>query len=296
MAWSYYPSVSPGSALDWYLDICRDRVQRAAETRDQMSDEWNAYMGAENPPRQFGLVQDDPNVNTWTFVLNTLVPMPVRLSTLFGEWLYQLRAALDGFVFYLGVRDSGQNPPPAERSLQFPVMLDSAKYDSTDHRGKLQALSDTTFGHLRHVQPFNAQPDHLANVLWWLEELARIDRHRRGHALAPHIIKSRIGLKPPLQLNKHHLPQLATQRVPIDEWAPMPIIDIDAPADWDESQIKQNMDISDALLNAVDVTEWAERSTAPMNSVDLGPRMALCESLVLDGIIDPIATGDTSPQ
>ncbi|MDT5258885.1 MAG: hypothetical protein QOD10_3965 [Mycobacterium sp.] len=64
--------------------------------------------------------------------------MPVQLSTLFGEWLYLLRAALDGIVYHLAVRDSGQNPPPAERSLQFPVFLDPAKYDSADHRGNLR--------------------------------------------------------------------------------------------------------------------------------------------------------------
>ncbi|WP_406816739.1 hypothetical protein [Mycobacterium sp. M23085] len=261
-----------------------------------MTDGWNEYMGADERPRQFDLAKSDTEANTWTFFVKTHVPMPVRLSTLFGEWLYQLRAALDGFVFYLGVRDSGQNPPPAERSLQFPVMLDSVKYDGTDHRGKLQALSDTTFGHLRYVQPFNAHPDHRANVLWWLEELARIDRHRRGHALAPHIVKSRIGLKPPLRLISQHLPQLATQRVPIDEWAPMPIIDFEAPADWEVFQVREHMDISDALTNEIDVTEWAAGAAPPMSTVDLGRRMTICESFVLNGLIDPVATGNINPQ
>ena len=59
-------------------------------------------------------------------------------------------------------------------------------------------MSDTTFDLLRHVQPFNAKPDHLSNVLWWLDELARIDRHRYGHALAPHIDRVHIGVRPPL--------------------------------------------------------------------------------------------------
>jgi hypothetical protein len=162
-----------------------------------MGREWAEYMGQH--PRQFGLARCETDTS-WTFVLNTLVPMPVRLSTLFGEWLYLLRAVLDGMVYYAAVRDSGQNPPPAERSIYFPVSLDATKYDSADHRGKLQALSDTTYAMLRRVQPFNARPDHRSNVLWWLEELARIDRHRRGHALASHIINVRIGLTKPLKL------------------------------------------------------------------------------------------------
>jgi hypothetical protein len=148
---------------------------------------------------------------------------------------------------------------------------------------------------LRQVQPFNAQPDHRSNVLWWLEELARIDRHRRGHALAPHIINARIGLAEPLKLTNNYLPQPA-KRVPIDESAPMLILDFEAPADWGELQIRQHMDISEALTNVLDVTEWAAEATAPMTSVDLGERMAICERFVLDGIINPLADGNATPS
>ncbi|MBF6422930.1 hypothetical protein IU436_30625 [Nocardia farcinica] len=100
-------------------------------------------------------------------------------------------------MYYLAVRDSGQSPPPAERSVYFPVFTDPAKYDDPNHRGRMKALSDKTFDALRHFQPFNAQPDHRSNVLWWLEELARIDHHRQGHALAPHIENVRIGYQQP---------------------------------------------------------------------------------------------------
>jgi hypothetical protein len=216
--------------------------------------------------------------------------MPVRLSTLFGEWLYLLRAVLDGMVYYAAVRDSGQNPPPAERSIYFPVSLDATKYDSADHRGKLQALSDTTYAMLRRVQPFNARPDHRSNVLWWLEELARIDRHRRGHALASHIINVRIGLTKPLKLTNSHLPEPEpAKRIPIDESAPTPILDFEAPANWGELQIRQHMDISDAMTSVLDVTEWAAGATLPMRSLDLGERMAFCERSLLDGVINPLA-------
>lgn len=146
----------------------------------------------------------------WTLVIHTIEPMPVRLSALFGEWLYLLRAALDGAAYYVAVRDSGQNPPPNERSIYFPIKTDAAKYDSQGHRQALVAFSDQTFADLRSVQPFNAQPDHKSNVLWWIEELARIDRHRYGHTLAPHIVKVRVGLKPPLTLVNHHLPEPVT--------------------------------------------------------------------------------------
>ncbi|SPM40601.1 Mycobacterium numidiamassiliense ORFan [Mycobacterium numidiamassiliense] len=194
------------------VEVCRDRVERTAEIRSQMVDIWNEYI--DRVPRRFAVIPAEAP-NTWTLVLRTLEPMPTRLSTLFGEWLYELRAALDGILYHLAVQDSGQNPPPAERSLMFPIFLDPARFDDQNHRGRLQAVSDTTFDLLRHVQPFNAQPDHLSNVLWWLEELARIDRHRYGHALAPQINRVRVGIRPPLIMARDFMPE-PFQPVPVD--------------------------------------------------------------------------------
>ncbi|KUH86298.1 hypothetical protein AU187_05830 [Mycobacterium sp. IS-1556] len=267
-------------------EILRDRVHRASEVRGSIGTLWNEYM--EREPRQFGLVADAESDTRWTFVINTIEPMPVRISTLFGEWLYLLRAALDGTAYYVAVRDSGQNPPPNERSIYFPIKTDPAKYDSQGHRQALIALSDTTFGDLRTVQPFNAQPDHKSNVLWWIEELARIDRHRYGHALVPHIVNVRIGLQPPLALVTNHLADLPTGRVPIDESAPMPLLELDAPADFDEATIREYMDISSAAENALDVTEWVANASAPMRTMDLGERMWRCEDFLLNDIIEPM--------
>jgi hypothetical protein len=272
------------------IEVLRDRVNRASEVRESIGALWHEYM--ERQPRRFGLVADAESDTRWTLVINTNEPMPVRISTLFGEWLYLLRAALDGVAYYSAVRDSGQNPPPNERSIYFPIKTDPAKYDSQGHRESLKALSDSTFADLRTIQPFNAQPDHKSNVLWWIEELARIDRHRRGHALAPHIVKARVGLRPPLTLVTHYLPQPATGRVPIDESIPMPILDLEAPADFDELTIRDHMDISNATENVLDVTEWVANASAPMSTTDLGGRMGFCERFVLEGIIEPMISSN----
>lgn len=177
------PSIHSMASNTPDIEVLRDRVIRASEVRASIGMLWNEYM--ERQPRRFRLVANTESDTRWTFVINTTEPMPVRISTLFGEWLYLLRAALDGTAYYVAVRDSGQNPPPNERSIYFPIKTDPAKYDSQGHRQGLIALSDSTFADLRIVQPFNAQPDYKSNVLWWIEELARIDRHRYGHTLAP---------------------------------------------------------------------------------------------------------------
>lgn len=274
------------TAIEPDIEVLRDRVHRAKEVRDSIGSLWHEYM--DRLPRRFGLVADARSDTRWTLVIITNEPMPVRISTLFGEWLYLLRAALDGVAYYCAIRDSGQNPPPNERSIYFPIKTDPTKYDRQGHRESLKALSSTTFADLRTVQPFNAQPDYMSNVMWWIEELARIDRHRRGHALAAHIVKVRVGLRPPLTLIRNHLPELATGRVAIDEAAPMPLLDLEAPADFDELTVREHMDIGNATENALDVTEWVANASAPMSTTDLGGRMGFCERFVLDGIIEPM--------
>lgn len=274
------------------VEICRDRVIRASEIRRQIGELWSEYI--DRTPRRFAVEPADAP-DTWTLVLRTLEPMPTRLSTLFGEWLYELRAALDGILYYLAVRDSGQNPPPAERGLMFPTFDDPTKFDDPSHRGRLQAVSNATFALLRHVQPFNAKPDHLSNVLWWLDELARIDRHRYGHALAPHIDRVRIGVRPPLTLTRSFMPQ-PPKAIPVDESEPLPFIEVQAPPGWDVREVQRHLEIGDAASSLPDVTEWAARSSAPMNGLDLSDRMHRCEEYVLFGIVEPLATGNINLQ
>jgi hypothetical protein len=229
------------------VEVCRDRVPRAAEIRGHIGTLWSEYI--DRAPRRFNVTpSDEPDI--WVLELQTIEPMPVRLSTLFGEWLYELRAALDGILFHLAVQDSGQNPPPAESGLMFPVFADAAKFDGADHRGRLQAVSDSTFALLRHVQPFNAQPNHLSNVLWWLDELARIDRHRYGHALAPHIDHVRIGVKKPLVMTRDFLPS-PPQPIAVDDDTPLPMIEVKAPAGWDVGDVREAADVLE-VVGAID--------------------------------------------
>ncbi|MGU3501899.1 hypothetical protein [Mycobacterium sp. C31M] len=269
------------------IDVLRDRVHRAGEIREEIGDMWEAYL--QRSPRRLALVPGEDA--RWSLVVDTRERIPLRLSTLFGEWLYLLRAALDGLAYYLAVRDSGENPPPAERRIYFPIKTALDKFDSAEHRASLQAVSDETFDALRAVQPFNAEPDHLSNALWWIEELARIDRHRRGHALTAHIVNARIGIEQPLVLVRNYLPDPGAGRMSIDETAPTSILELQAPADFDESQVLEHLDAADALSIELDVTEWVKNATPPMRSADLAFRMGFCEQFVLEEIIEPVAEG-----
>lgn len=269
----------------WGAEVCVDRVNRAGEIRMEILRRFDAYMQA--GPMQFELV---PSVvdGQWTLILETLVPMPSRLSTLFGEWLYLLRAALDGIAYYLAVRDSGLDPPPNEQLIYFPIKDSSEEYDKPSHRRRLTALSDDTFALLRKVQPFHMSFGGRAHPLWWIDELARLDRHRRGHALAPHVNDSRVIVQEPLKKGKFHL-QLDNP-VPLDQPGPISVLDVQAPPAFDKQQVMEHMDIRRALIGVLDVTSWYAGAAHPMNQVLLADRMATLEWQV-SNIVEPIADG-----
>ncbi|MFD6197200.1 hypothetical protein ACFWE3_10900 [Mycobacteriaceae bacterium NPDC060252] len=273
----------------WGAEVCVDRVGRAGEIRAEIDRGWRAYWSTD--PRQFELATGEAD-GQWTLVLHTLTPTPLRLSTLFGEWLYLLRAALDGIAYYCAVKDSGKDPPPNARRIYFPIKESLSEYDAPKHRESLIALSEETFDLLRKTQPFNTSFGFQSHPLWWIEELSIIDRHRRGHALEPHVVHSRVGLQEPLKYGKSHL-QL-DKPVPLDESGPMPILDVQAPPEFSKWQVMEHMEIGRALTGYFDVTRWKANAAHPMDTLTLFARMALVERHVLD-IVTPAADGTAFP-
>jgi hypothetical protein len=102
-------------------------------------------------------------------------PMPAAFSIAMGEWLYNLRSALDYVVWATAVCVSGQSPPPKEGVLQYPVYDSEAAWKANRYR--LDVLREHHVAMLETMQPFRSDLD--ANYLGWINRLARVDRHRR---------------------------------------------------------------------------------------------------------------------
>jgi hypothetical protein len=160
-----------------------------------MSELWNEYLAPH--PFDFELVRQSDT--RYVFRVTQWEPVPAELPVIFGEWLYNLRSALDYIVWATAVHTSGSAPPPGEGGLQYPIYDEAAAWDKNLWRLKPLA------GHHRHMlhtmQPFNSNAD--ANFLGWINRLARIDRHRRTT-----VWTARLGqIEPVLQIPSGKMPR-----------------------------------------------------------------------------------------
>jgi hypothetical protein len=114
----------------------------------------------------------------------------------FGEFFYQLRAALDSLIYQALVYVEGVDPPTNGDKSEFPICIDKAKFNSNSvNRSPFPPeLRDW----LRSIQPYVvtdvSNPNYeLARYLKLLHDCARLDRHRRLHLIGTAVFE--VGAK-----------------------------------------------------------------------------------------------------
>lgn len=117
---------------------------------------------------------------------------PLEISVLFGEWLYNLRSALDALLYELAVEDTGQDPPTRKGDRQYPIAATREKFDGKWNAG----LSEWTRKGIESTQPYHHTGGASGSAIWWLHELARIDRHRRHHAIRWRVVDLQVQANP----------------------------------------------------------------------------------------------------
>lgn len=146
------------------------RVDRANELRERMAQLWNDYISGH--PFTPSLIGEGDGV----YILRVWEDQPPapELGVATGEWLYNVRSALDYVVWATAAHESGVIPPPNEAQLQYPIYDTEEAWNRNLYR--LKHLADHHRSMLKVMQPFNSSLD--ANYLGWINRLARIDRHR----------------------------------------------------------------------------------------------------------------------
>jgi hypothetical protein len=167
----------PGMSADSF-EGCWLRIERARRHRKEAAAEWNAFI-AQNP---YDAILQIDNKGYGTLLIEQLVPIPSNMALAFGEYFYQLRAALDNCIYIVACFDSQQSPPPGEDSIQFPIYTTESAWKTNDYR--IKPLTEKHREWVHSVQPYlsrDVEPRQTA--LGVLNDLARKDRHRQLHVV-----------------------------------------------------------------------------------------------------------------
>lgn len=165
---------------------CWDRVRRAYRHLAEAADLWNAYLARE--PYVPRLVLQPDGTGSLSITQESEVPPEISLEL--GECLYQLRSALDGCVYRAAILETGIDPPPKHRQLEFPICHVRDAFEKAAST-KLFSISGGVRAVIESMQPYNApvlEPAlHAYNfnlLLGILNDWARKDRHRSLHLVA----------------------------------------------------------------------------------------------------------------
>jgi hypothetical protein len=168
------------------LHRTRLRLDRAEAHRNEFGRIWNDFLTEGHGQPYETTVRVDPTGHGSIRVEPIGFPAD-DLALEFGEFLYQLRAAMDSLIYETAVVVSGQDPPPHERDLEFPIRATKASFDS-DAR-KIAPLAPHHKVWIEQYQPYCRDQESegvaLAGaVLEIVNDLARKDRHRSLRVVA----------------------------------------------------------------------------------------------------------------
>jgi hypothetical protein len=166
--------------LEQLADIF-DRLRRAEEHFESIKSELLAYYNSD-PCALSGTYKPDANGlaggGEWSAKLD---PLGVRLNTLIGEFLHDLRSSLDHLVWQLVLHNGAQ---PTEET-KFPILKVGPTSDKKGQQPPPHiagGVSPEALALIELAQPYQLGTAYADNVLWVLHQLWNIDKHR--HVIA----------------------------------------------------------------------------------------------------------------
>ncbi len=118
------PIPTPAAVVDVILSDpvfygCRLKLMRAHEHLETIKNEVHAWSNS----HPYHLVsQSNADATRHSLVLHIDKPAPLgHLSAVAADCFHNLRTVLDQFLHAVAIYESGENPPPNEGNLQFPI-------------------------------------------------------------------------------------------------------------------------------------------------------------------------------
>ena len=115
----------------------------------------------------------DPDQFVGTFQATS--PIPGRLPIIIGDCLQNLRSALDYLVWELVL--VAKNEPG--RHNMFPICSTKEAFDQQISRNRLKGVTPEAVAEIQSWQPYHLGQDFDKSMLWILDDLCNINKHRR---------------------------------------------------------------------------------------------------------------------
>lgn len=166
----------------------QEKLDRAREHRNSLNAEFDALMEG-GPDSPWALMFDiDGETRECRFWWHQDGPTPLRWSVILGEFLYDLRSALDHLARQL-VLVNGRKP---NNRTEFPVFRDSEEFEGGSCT-KTRGMSAEVKTLIESIQPFSEWPDNpTGTTLWGIHNLGNVDKHKLLHLTDPWLMTAEI--------------------------------------------------------------------------------------------------------
>jgi hypothetical protein len=157
------------------IDSALIRIRHAEECFGTLQNQVKSWMN-QNP---YSLVEKtNTDLTRYSIVLRVENEPPLpKWSLIASDIVHSLRSALDHYVYAIARYESGQEIPPGDSSLMFPICDTSEKFREQDRR-RLKTLSQPTRTALESVQPYNRPHEIFFPLLGVLRDFDDINKHR----------------------------------------------------------------------------------------------------------------------
>jgi hypothetical protein len=242
------------------LDSAWAKWERGNVHLDLLVDEMPAWLNA-NP---YGVAHEvNPQGTEYVMRIRHQGGLPPgEWGLIVGDSLSNFRGALDHALYGLASLRAGVDPPPYETDLQFPITIDSGKFEKALKGKQLGDLaSDSAVrGAVESVQPYGGvDQDGQPFGLRFLHKLNNAEKHRRIQIVIARISGGGFDVvpptDPPMVVKGGQLFSMAWHSGPIENGTPLFTWTSDIPFFPSDMKVNQRLVLTPCLRHDLDGSE-----------------------------------------
>lgn len=169
---------------------CRAKLGRAEEHLHILGDEIEKW--SKSDPCLV-LKESNAERGNYSFWVEIVKPPPLfRWSLIAGDFSHNIRSALDNMLWELAVSETGQDPPPKPKSIQFPITDDPDAFEKERYR--ISCLSADTQARIERAQPYHRLHVELPPLLGLVRDFNNLDKHRLLNVVVANVQQGHLSL------------------------------------------------------------------------------------------------------